>query len=76
MNEIAYSELILSIDTRMSLREGDAAANLKEQVGMDIIYQAKLKRYLDRKDTLAQNLAKAHASYLQHILQQGNAESD
>jgi hypothetical protein len=28
---------------------------------MDIIYQAELERYLDRKDTLEQNLTKAYA---------------
>ena len=38
----------------------DPAENLKQQAGMDILYQAKLKRYLDRKDTLEQNLTKAY----------------
>jgi hypothetical protein len=28
---------------------------------MDIMYQAKLERYLERKDTLEQNLTKAYA---------------
>jgi hypothetical protein len=28
---------------------------------MDILYQAELERYLDRKDTLEQNLTKAYA---------------
>jgi hypothetical protein len=39
----------------------DPAENLKQQAGMDILYQAKLERYLDRKDTLEQNLTKAYA---------------
>jgi hypothetical protein len=30
----------------------DNAENLKQQAGMDIMYQAKLERYLERKDTL------------------------
>jgi hypothetical protein len=38
----------------------DAAENLKEQAGMDIMYQAKLERYLDRKQTLGQDLARAY----------------
>jgi hypothetical protein len=35
--------------------------NKKIQRGMDIMYQAELERYLDRKDTLEQNLTKAYA---------------
>ena len=41
--------------------ETDANANAREQAGMDIVYQAELERYLDRKDTLEQNLNKAFA---------------
>jgi hypothetical protein len=39
----------------------DTAETLQQQNGMDIIYQAKLERYLDRKDILEQNLTKAYA---------------
>jgi hypothetical protein len=39
----------------------DMAETLQQQNGMDIIYQAKLERYLDRKDILEQNLTKAYA---------------
>jgi hypothetical protein len=39
----------------------DSTVNQNEQTGIDILYQAKLERYLDRKDTLEQNLAKAYA---------------
>jgi hypothetical protein len=39
----------------------DTAETLQLQKGMDIVYQAKLERYLDRKDSLEQNLTKAYA---------------
>jgi hypothetical protein len=39
----------------------DNAENLKQQAGMDIIHQAELERYLERNDTLEQNLTKAYA---------------
>jgi hypothetical protein len=39
----------------------DNAENLKQQAGMDIMYQAELERYLERKATLKQNLTKAYA---------------
>jgi hypothetical protein len=39
----------------------DAAEKLEQQAGMDIMHQAGLERYLDRKDTLEQNLTKAYA---------------
>ena len=41
--------------------EPDPTAHLQEQAGMDILYQAELERYLDRKDQLEQNMAKAYA---------------
>jgi hypothetical protein len=47
--------------SRRSSTRIDAAKNLKQQVGMDIMYQAELERYLERKDTLEQNLTKAYA---------------
>jgi hypothetical protein len=47
--------------TRGISRDVDATANLKVQAGKDILYQAKLERYLERKDTLEQNLTKAYA---------------
>jgi hypothetical protein len=47
--------------TRSTSRDVDATANLKAQAGMDIMYQAKLERYLERKDMLEQNLTKAYA---------------
>jgi hypothetical protein len=48
--------------TRGISTDVDATANLKAQAGKDILYQAKLERYLERKDTLLeQNLTKAYA---------------
>jgi hypothetical protein len=38
-----------------------AAANSKEQAGMDIVFQAELERHLDRKEPPDQNMNKAHA---------------
>jgi hypothetical protein len=60
--------------TRGISRDVDATANLKAQAGKDILYQAKLERYLERKDTLEQNLTESLCSDLQHLLQQNNAE--
>jgi hypothetical protein len=39
----------------------DPAEKLEQQAGMNILYQAKLERYLDRKDTLEQNFSRAYA---------------
>jgi hypothetical protein len=39
----------------------DAANKITQQAGMDIRFQAELKRYLDRVDTLEQNMHKAYA---------------
>jgi hypothetical protein len=61
IRNLVVMDLTLHIPDRRSSTESDTAANLKEQAGMDITYQAKLKRYLDQKDTLEQNLAKAYA---------------
>ena len=47
--------------TRGAAVAADTAGTLQQQKGMDIIYQAELERYLDRKDTLEQNLTKAYA---------------
>jgi hypothetical protein len=46
---------------RGSATRTDAAEKLEQHAGMDILYQAELERYLDRKDTLEQNLTKAFA---------------
>jgi hypothetical protein len=46
--------------TRGKSRDVDATANLKAQAGEDILYHAERERYLERKDTLEQNLTKAY----------------
>jgi hypothetical protein len=38
----------------------DAAKKANEQAGMDILYQAELERYLDRKTSLEQDLCKSY----------------
>jgi hypothetical protein len=38
--------------SRGTATRADAAENLKQKAGVDILYQAKIERYLDRKDTL------------------------
>jgi hypothetical protein len=58
---VAVMNLTPSVPKRGTATAADNAANVKQQAGMDIMYQAKLERYLDRKDTLEQNLAKAYA---------------
>jgi hypothetical protein len=65
--DVAVSLRDLTIKDLSSLRpsRGDATATdpvakVNKQAGMDIRYQAKLKSYLDRKDTLEQNLTKAY----------------
>jgi hypothetical protein len=45
--------------TRTQSQEIDAIAKVNEQTGMDIVFQAEL--WLERKDTLYQNLTKAYA---------------
>jgi hypothetical protein len=47
--------------SRGTATRADAEDNLKQQADMDILYQAEIKRYLYRKDTLEQNLMKAYA---------------
>jgi hypothetical protein len=41
--------------SRGSSTRSEAADNLKQQAGVDILYQAELERYLERRDTLEQN---------------------
>jgi hypothetical protein len=54
-------DLTPHVPIRGASTKSDATANLKQQAGMDILYQAGLETYLERKDTLEQNLAKAYA---------------
>ena len=61
IRNLAVMDLTPHEPTRGISRNVDATANLKAQAGKDILYQAKLERYLERKDTLEQNLTKAYA---------------
>jgi hypothetical protein len=53
--------LVIQEPNRGRATRTDAAEKLEQQAGMEILYQAELKRYLDRKYTLEQNLTKAYA---------------
>jgi hypothetical protein len=61
IRNLAVMDLTPHEPTRGISRDVDATANLKAQAGKDIMYQAELERYLERKDTLEQNLRKAYA---------------
>jgi hypothetical protein len=61
IRNLAVMDLTPHVSVRETSTTTDAAENLKEQAGMDIMYQTKLERYLNRKDTLRQNLARAYA---------------
>jgi hypothetical protein len=60
LRDLKKKDLDPLMPTRGQSTETDAVANTKEQAGMDIMYQAKLERYLYRKDTLEQNQHKAY----------------
>jgi hypothetical protein len=47
--------------TRGQATATDTELRANQQAGMDILYHSELERYLDRKDTLEQNLSKAYA---------------
>jgi hypothetical protein len=61
IRKLAVMNLTPHEPVRGSATRSDKAEKLEQQAGMDIMYQAKLERYLDRKDTLEQNLARAYA---------------
>jgi hypothetical protein len=48
-------DLTPHVPIRGASTAADNAASLRQQAGMDILYQAKLERHLERKDTLEQN---------------------
>jgi hypothetical protein len=54
------NDLLSLVPTRGQSTGTDPAVSSNEQVGMDIMYQAKLKIYLERKVILEQNLTKAY----------------
>ena len=61
IRDLAVKDLTPHAPTRGAAVDTDITENAKQQAGMDILYQAELERYLDRKDQLEQNLAKAYA---------------
>jgi hypothetical protein len=61
IRNLAVIDLTPHEPSRDTATRADTAESLKQQAGMDIMYQAGLERYLDRKDTLEQNLTKAYA---------------
>ncbi len=61
IRDLVVKDLTPYAPTRGTAADTDAADNVKQQAGMDILYQAELERYLERKDTLEQNLTKAYA---------------
>ncbi len=61
MRNLMVIDLTPDEPSRGTATRADAEDNLKQQADMDILYQAEIKRYLYRKDTLEQNLMKAYA---------------
>ena len=61
LRDLKKKDLIPLQPNRGSAVATDATENVAEQKGLDIIYQAEFERYLERKDTLEQNLTKAYA---------------
>jgi hypothetical protein len=60
LRDLKNKDLLSLVPTRGQSTGTDPAANSNEQAGMDIMYQAELERYLERKDALEQNLTKAY----------------
>jgi hypothetical protein len=61
LRDLMVKNLSPLLPTRHQDTSDDAAERANEQAGMDILYQAKLERYLDRKATLEQDLYKTYA---------------
>ena len=60
LRDLAIKDLDPQQPRRGQATSTDAADKTNEQAGMDILYQAELERYLDRKATLEQNLHKSY----------------
>jgi hypothetical protein len=61
LRDLVIKDLSSMQPSRGEATATDAVVKVNEQAGMDILYQAELERYLDRRDTLEQNLTKAYA---------------
>jgi hypothetical protein len=60
LRDLKQKNLQSIMPTRGQSTGTDPVANRNKQAGMDIMYQAELERYLERKDALEQNLTKAY----------------
>jgi hypothetical protein len=61
LRDLTKKELSSLTPERGQSSLADAANKITQQAGMDIWFQAELERYLDRVDTLEQNMHKAYA---------------
>ena len=61
LRALLKKDLTKLMPVRLDSTASDDASRKQEQQGIDIVYQAELERYLDRKDQLEQNLFKAYA---------------
>jgi hypothetical protein len=61
LRDLNKKDLSALLPSRGQASSTNAAIQANEQAGMDILYQAELERYLDRKATLEQNLYKSYA---------------
>jgi hypothetical protein len=61
LRDLNKKDLSALLPSRGQASSTDAAIQANKQAGMDILYQAELERYLDRKATLEQNLYKSYA---------------
>jgi hypothetical protein len=52
IRNLVVKDLTPHVPRRGAATAADNAADLRQQAGMDIMYQAKLERYLERKETL------------------------
>jgi hypothetical protein len=61
LRDLQKMDLQVLQPARTQSQEKDTVVKVNEQTGMDIVFQAKLERWLECKDTLDQNLTKAYA---------------
>ena len=61
LRDLAIKDLSPLQPIRGQATSTDAAIQANDQAGMNILYQAELERYLDRKASLEQNLCKSYA---------------
>ena len=73
LRDLSKMDLTTLAPIRGQSEATETQENQMEQQGLDIMYQAKLEKYLDRKDTLDQNMTKSYAliydNYCNKIMQ-------